>query len=103
LGVYQLERDSLKIYFGREDERPAKISATPVWDLERVSRKPAQIPQRFANAPGCFWFDEPSGGPSPFASMGAPTRAFAYIYEKRADGAVFITLAGSGSRPTSRR
>jgi len=89
-GVYTLEGDSLRIYFGSDRKRPTKIPDKPamLWDLKRVSRKPVEIAQRFANAPGCFWFVEPrSSGLAMF------TLAMNYFYEKDRDGAVVITMS----------
>jgi RNA polymerase sigma factor (sigma-70 family) len=94
LGIYLLQGDSLKIRLGFEDKRPTEIAEFPdfSWDLKRVSRESVRIPQRFANAPGCFWIQEPTK-PSPMMSMGLRTMGLSCIYEKGADGAVLITLA----------
>jgi RNA polymerase sigma factor (sigma-70 family) len=90
LGIYTLEGDSLRIFWGTDKDRPKKVpdNLALAWDLKRVSRDAAQIAQRFVPAPGCFWFVEPR---SPGLSLS--TLGMNYFYETERDGVVLITMS----------
>jgi hypothetical protein len=90
-GIYELVGDTLKICYGegkRPTEFPTEAERTRI--LKRVSRTCAPVAQRFANAPGCFWIDEPRN-PGVFLGLGGP--GVSYLYEKDKDGAAVITMA----------
>jgi uncharacterized protein (TIGR03067 family) len=91
LGIYELEGDTLKIYYSldnRPAEFPGKSDVMKATVYKRVSRNFAPVAQRFANAPGCFWMINPTPPP---ASMG--TLGITYFYDKDPDGSVVVTMA----------
>jgi RNA polymerase sigma factor (sigma-70 family) len=89
LGIYELAGDALRIRYGR-DKRPTDFSAE-LQVFHRVSRDCAPVPQRYANAPGCFWIDEPRANPG--TSFGLGGVGMNYLYDKEPDGAAVITMA----------
>jgi uncharacterized protein (TIGR03067 family) len=90
-GIYELEGDTLKLYY-ELDKRPSDFPSDK--DLvkemvhKRISRNFAPVPQRFANAPGCFWIINPGNPPASMSTLG-----ITYFYDKDPDGAVVIIMA----------
>ncbi|MEX2121807.1 MAG: thioredoxin-like domain-containing protein [Pirellulales bacterium] len=90
LGIYELKGDALRIFFSMGGERPVEFpdkAGTP-WLLRRVSREPAELVQRYANASGCFWMIEPTGLAMTNCFMGIVS-----VFETDADGAALFTMA----------
>ncbi|MEX0610756.1 MAG: thioredoxin-like domain-containing protein [Pirellulales bacterium] len=92
LGIYEITGDALRIFVSLSGERPVEFpdKAGAPWLLRRVSREPAELVQRYANAPACFWMIEPSGP--------APLRCFmgiVSVFETDPDGAALFTMAYS--------
>lgn len=87
-GIYHVEAGTLKICF-TDGERPGQFPAKPetYWTLSRKSSMAAQVPQRFANAPGCFWIVEPTD-PRNVGGLGVES-----FYEIDPAGAAVLTLA----------
>jgi uncharacterized protein (TIGR03067 family) len=89
-GIYRLDGDRLTVYLGVEGKRPTAFpDKTEVCQVfRRVSAEPAQLSQRFASAPGCFWLVDPDR-PSSLCA----TRGVTCLFEKAPDGAALFTLA----------
>jgi RNA polymerase sigma factor (sigma-70 family) len=98
LGIYELQGDTLKICYG--EKRPTEFPADDrMLVFKRVSRAFDPVAQRFANAPGCFWIDQPRN-PSPFLALGGD--GINYFYDVDRFGAVILTMSYLTPGPESR-
>jgi len=100
LGIYQLEGDTLTIEQGAPQGRPTIFSTAPdrKMTLHRVSRIAVNVPQRFANEPGCFWLVDPRTPGGSLATLG-----MVYFYESDPNGAALVTLAYGNGKSVENR